>query len=471
MSKILVVDDELSMREFLEILLQKEGHEIETAASGEEAVRRLESNAYDLIICDIMMAPGSGMEVLKRARELDPDSMVIMITAYASAENAVEAMKMGAYDYITKPFQVDEIKLVIEKALEKSRLLQENLRLQKEVESKYVFENLIGASVPMQELFELIRRIAPTRSNVLILGESGTGKELVAKAIHYNSARRNLPLVTVNCGAIPPELLESELFGHLKGSFTGAYSDKKGLLETANQGTVFLDEIGDMPLAIQVKILRAIQEKTFKPVGGLNDVQVDLRVIAASNQDLEQMVKQGSFREDLYYRLNVIQLQIPPLRERKEDIPLLVRHFLRHFSEEIGKPVTGISPEAEKIILAHDWPGNVRELENTIERSVSLSTGDLIGPESLPERVLRAKGAAGVSAITLPEQGLELEQLLIEIERKLIEEALAKTGGVKKRAAELLNISFRSFRYRLEKLGIENGKDGDEEDHDSFPED
>ncbi len=462
LDKILVIDDELSMREFLEILFQKQGYQVESAASGEEAIERIESENYHLIICDIMMPRVSGMEILKRAFELNPNALVIMITAYASPENAVEAMKLGAYDYITKPFQVDEIKLVVAKALEKSRLLEENLRLRQEVESRYMFRNLVGASQPMQEVFDLIRKIAPTKANVLVLGESGTGKELAAKAIHYNSDRGDKPMVTVNCGAIPSELLESELFGHLKGSFTGAYHDKRGLFEAAHQGTIFLDEIGEMPLNIQVKLLRAIQEKTFKPVGGIKDKTVDVRVMAASNRELYESVQKGEFREDLYYRLNVIQIRMPPLRERMDDLPLLVDHFINRFRDEIGKEVNGISEKALSILQEYDWPGNIRELENTIERAISLAYSDTIMPDNLPEKLTSGKrDAAPPSKFSVPEEGMEMEKYLEDIERMLVEEALQKSGGVKKRAAELLGISFRSFRYRLEKLGIE--KDMEEE--------
>jgi two-component system response regulator PilR (NtrC family) len=464
--RILVVDDELSMREFLEILLQKQGYFVDTAPNGEEAIKKLGGGSYDLIVCDIMMPKGDGMAVLKHAKNLDTEAMVIMITAFASTESAVEAMKIGAYDYITKPFQVDEIKLVIRKALEKTRLLRENIRLQSEVESKYVFSNILGASDPMQSVFELIRRVAPTKSSVLILGESGTGKELVAKAIHYNSPRRDKPFVTVNCGAIPAELLESELFGHLKGSFTGAYQDKRGLFEAAHLGTVFLDEIGQTPPAIQVKLLRAIQERTFKPVGGIQDISVDLRVIAASNLDLEAAAREGKFREDLFYRLNVIQIKLPPLRKRMEDLPLLARHFIDHYSTEIGKKLRDVSTEAESLLMAYDWPGNVRELENTIERAISISHSETITPENLPEKIrASSSGREGRPMIQLSEKGIDLDKTLQDVERDLIENALRRAGGVKKQAARLLGVSFRSFRYRLEKLGIH--KNWEEQDDDA----
>ncbi len=458
---ILVVDDELSMREFLEILLRKEGYGVDTAKHGEEALASLDRHPYDLVICDIMMPRVDGMQVLRRVKEVSPETQVIMITAFASTESAVEAMKIGAYDYITKPFKVDEIKLVIAKALEKSRLVQENTLLRQELKSRYAFENLlVGSSRPMLELYEMIRQVASTRSNVLISGESGTGKELAAKATHYLSPRKDKPFLTVNCGAIPRELMESELFGHKKGAFTGAYQHKKGLFEMADQGTIFLDEIGELDTSIQVKLLRAIQDKTFKAVGGLEDVLVDVRVIAATNLNLEEAVAQGRFREDLYYRLNVIRLRMPPLRERKDDIPILAQHFLEVYAKELGKPIKKISHEAELLLLLYDYPGNVRELENIIERAVVLEHQDVILPESLPEFLRRPEEPGAVpAAVGLPEQGMNLDVTIEEIERRLITEALRRSKGVKKDAAELLGISFRSFRYRLAKLGLADDDD------------
>jgi two-component system response regulator PilR (NtrC family) len=458
---ILVVDDELSMREFLEILLRKEGYSVDTAKHGEEALASLDRHPYDLVICDIMMPRVDGMQVLRRVKEVSPETQVIMITAFASTESAVEAMKIGAYDYITKPFKVDEIKLVIAKALEKSRLVQENTLLRQELKSRYAFENLlVGSSRPMLELYEMIRQVASTRSNVLVSGESGTGKELAAKATHYLSPRKDKPFLTVNCGAIPRELMESELFGHKKGAFTGAYQHKKGLFEMADQGTIFLDEIGELDTSIQVKLLRAIQDKTFKAVGGLEDVLVDVRVIAATNLNLEEAVAQGRFREDLYYRLNVIRLRMPPLRERKDDIPILAQHFLEVYAKELGKPIKKISSEAELKLLAYDYPGNVRELENIIERAVALEHQDVILPESLPEFLRRPEEPGAVpAAVALPEQGMNLDVTIEEIERRLITEALRRSKGVKKDAAELLGISFRSFRYRLAKLGLADDDD------------
>jgi len=459
----MVVDDELSMREFLEILLTRQGYEVETAANGEEAVARLETNAVDLVICDMMMPKLGGMDVLRRAREINAEALFIMITAFATTESAVEAMKLGAYDYITKPFQVDEIKLTVAKALEKAKLVRDNQRLQREIASRYVFENLVGQSSQIQQVFDIIRRVSATRSNILVSGESGTGKELVARAIHFNSPRRDKPFVTVNCGAIPAELLESELFGHKKGAYTGAHADKCGLFESAHLGTIFLDEIGEAPLSIQVKMLRAIQDKTFKAVGGLADVSVDVRVVAASNRDLEAEVKAGRFREDLYYRLNVIQVTIPPLRDRREDIGLLIRHFVARYSKEIGKEIRSLAPEAEAALKNYDWPGNVRELENTIERAISLTHSDTLTLDDLPEKVRRGQPTElPLLSLESIKPGQNLENLLADAERKLIDEAIAKAGGVKKKAAEILGISFRSFRYRLEKLGMDEGKDEEE---------
>ena len=459
---ILIVDDELSMREFLEILLRKEGYGVSTASQGEEALALFERHTYDLVVCDIMMPRVDGMQILRRVKETSPGTQVIMITAFASTETAVEAMKIGAYDYITKPFKVDEIKLAIAKALEKSRLVRENTLLRQELKSSFSFENLVGSSRPMLELYEMIRQVAPTRSNVLLSGESGTGKELVAKAIHYLSPRREKPFLTVNCGAIPRELMESELFGHKKGAFTGAYQHKKGLLEMADQGTVFLDEIGELDPSIQVKLLRAIQDKTFKAVGGLEDISVDVRVIAATNLNLEEAVAQGRFREDLYYRLNVIRLRMPPLRERKEDIPFLARHFLEIYARELAKDIKKLSQETEQKLLAYDYPGNVRELENIIERAVALEHHDVILPESLPDFLNQpAECLLPLAPVGLPDQGMNLDATIEDIERRLLSEALRRSKGVKKDAAELLGISFRSFRYRLAKLGLAAAEDDD----------
>jgi len=402
------------------------------------------------------------MDVLRKSKEINPDAPVIMITAFGSPESAVEAMKLGAYDYITKPFKIDEIQLVINKALEKARLVEENIRLRRELKTKYGFDQLVGVSEPMRKIYELIRQVAPTSSNILISGESGTGKELVAKAIHYNSPRKNQPFLVVNCASIPETLLESELFGHTRGAFTGAYQAKRGMFELAHRGTILLDEIGELPASLQAKLLRVIETKTFRRLGGEDEIQVDVRIITATNRDLEKDVEQGRFREDLYYRLNVIHIHLPPLRERKEDIPILAQHFLEKYSRLLGKPVKKISEEAERLLLNYNWPGNVRELENVIERAVSLESGDVILPESLPEKIQKKPQAGDfVSEIALPEEGLNLEKTLEEIERKLIREALIRCGGNKTKASQLLGLSFRSFRYRASKLGVDKEFDRD----------
>ncbi|HEY8370461.1 MAG TPA: sigma-54 dependent transcriptional regulator [Thermodesulfobacteriota bacterium] len=457
MDRILIVDDEASLLEFLEIMLAKEGYAVVTARTGAEALARIGQETFDLVITDVQMPEVSGLELLRRVKEVSPDTAVIMITAFASAETAVEAMKEGAYDYITKPFKVDEIKLVIKNALERRNLSRENLLLKKELKTKYNFSNIIGSSPEMLKIYNLIQRVAATRTNVLISGESGTGKELVAKAIHYNSPRKDKPFVTINCGAIPENLMESELFGHKKGSFTGAVANKMGLFEAAHEGTLFLDEIGELTPPIQVKLLRAIQERTFKPVGGTEDVTVDVRIICATNKDLEKEVAAGTFREDLFYRLNVIQINLPPLRERREDIPILAQHFLEKYAKELGKDIRKISAEAMALLQQYSYPGNVRELENIIERSVALESTNVILQESLPTFLTRRDETKGTFGVVpdIPAEGVNLEDLVGALERTLLLKALEKSNGVKKKAAKLLKISFRSMRYRLEKYGID----------------
>ncbi|MDP3937658.1 MAG: sigma-54 dependent transcriptional regulator [Deltaproteobacteria bacterium] len=458
MSKILVVDDELSMREFLEIMLKKAGYDVETVEDPNEAILRVDSENYDLVITDVLMPRMDGVELLRKIKEISPETTVLMMTAYAATETAVQAMKEGAYDYITKPFKVDEIQLIIEKALEKKRLFQENVILKQELKIRYNFGNLIGSSAEMLKVYDLIQRVTETKANILITGESGTGKELVAKAIHHNSARRDRPFVTVNCGAIPENLLESELFGHVKGSFTGAVSNKMGLFELADRGTIFLDEVGELTLTLQVKLLRVIQEKTFKRVGGTEEQHVDVRVITATNRDLEEEVSRARFREDLYYRLNVIQIKLPPLRRRIEDIPVLAQHFVEKYSLELGKEVVKISKEAMDVLIRYHYPGNVRELENIIERSVALETSSIILPETLPPVVhKRERDLVSFEEVNIPPEGLPIEKVVEDLERRLLMSALRKAGGVKKRAAKILHLSFRSFRYRLEKYGIELG--------------
>ncbi|HEX9948840.1 MAG TPA: sigma-54 dependent transcriptional regulator, partial [Thermodesulfobacteriota bacterium] len=411
--KILVVDDEKSMCDFLEIMLNKEGYEVTSTTSGEKALELLDNDLYSMVLTDVKMPVVDGFEVLRKTKEVSPDTVVIMITAYGSPEGAVTAIKEGAYDYITKPFRVEEVKLTIKKSLERSTLIQENIRLRQAVEDRYKFWNLIGKSPKMQRVYELVEKVSQTKANVLITGESGTGKELVAKAVHFNSARKDRSFVTLNCGAIPENLLESELFGHMKGSFTGAIANKRGLLEMAEGGTLFMDEIGELPLPLQVKLLRVIQEREFKRVGGIEDIKVDVRIISASNQDLQQKVAHSSFREDLFYRLNVIQIKIPPLRERKEDIPLLVNHFVRKYSADTGKEIEGISPDALELLLGYNFAGNVRELENIIERSITLETTPMIADRHIRSYLNERMISKGIPpTLEIPEEGMDLNKVV-----------------------------------------------------------
>jgi two-component system response regulator PilR (NtrC family) len=453
--KILVVDDERSMREFLEIMLAKEGYEVRTAANGREALAAVERELFDLAILDIRMPKMDGITALGHIKEISPETIVLMITAYASTDTAIQAMKQGAYDYVTKPFKIEEIKMTIEKALEKKSLQAENFLLRQVVEDRYKLGNIIGRSEKMKEIFDLVRKVAPTRTNILLSGESGTGKELVAKAIHYNSPRKDRPFVVLNCGAIPENLLESELFGHMRGAFTGAISSKRGLFETADGGTIFLDEIGELPLSMQVKLLRVIQDREFTRVGGTDPIQVDVRIVSATNKELEEAVRNGQFREDLFYRLNVIQLRLPSLRERKDDIPLLAQHFLGLFSSELGKDIRQISPDAMKILMKYDYPGNVRELQNMVERAVALEGSNVLTVQNLSSYMDEQRDLKrGDINLEIPKEGIDLEQVVEDLEKTLILRALEKTKGIKKKAAELLHINFRSMRYRLEKYGI-----------------
>ena len=449
MNKILIADDEKSMRDFLSIMLKKEGYDVTAAGNGEDAASAVQADIYDLVITDVRMPQLDGIGLLRTIKELSPETIVVMITAFASTDTAVEAMKLGAYDYITKPFKIEEIKLVIQKALEKRLLRKENILLKREIESRAGFENFIGKSEPMQRVFSLIKQVADTRSTVLITGESGTGKELVARAVHFSGSRNNSPFVTVNCGALPETLLESELFGYMKGAFTGAVSNRQGLFEAANGGTIFLDEISATTPALQIKLLRVLQEREFKRVGGTADIKVDVRIIAASNKDLQAEVAKGMFREDLYYRLNVIPIHLSPLRERRDDIPLLVDFFLKKVIP--GRELKKISPEAIGILLNYRWPGNVRELENTIERLAILSSGDTILLEHVPDALKAASPCPEIMTSDIPDQGIDLEALLQAAEKKLLMKALEKTNGVKTEAARLLGLTFRSFRHRLQK--------------------
>jgi len=453
--RILVVDDERSMRELLAIVLRREGYEVLLAENGRTAVELLGREPVDLLISDIKMPDLSGVEVLRAAKQVDQDILGIMITAFASTESAVEAMRLGACDYLSKPFDIDLLKMKVREKIENRQLRQENVLLKRTLGLSHQFSNIIGRSEAMLEVFKMIETVARTNSTILLTGESGTGKGLVAQAIHFHSLRRDRPIVALNCGALPENLLESELFGHMRGAFTGADANKKGLLEVAEKGTIFLDEIGEMSPVMQVKLLRVLQERRFRRVGGLEELQADIRVIAATNQDLSKLVAEGRFREDLFYRINVIPITLPPLRDRREDIPLVAEHFLGKYAEQMGKQISGISKAAMDLLGQHDWPGNIRELENVIERAVALESTPAILPESLPT-ILRGEvpraGAQPVDA--LPESGFDLEAHVKEIERGYIAQALQRAGGVQVKAAELLGMSFRSFRYYVKKYNL-----------------
>ena len=457
MSRVLVVDDELSMREFLEIFFIQEGHMVDTAENGRVGIELMTSNDYDLVITDLRMPGATGIEVLAASQAQNPDRPVIVMTAFASTTTAIDAMKRGAYDYLTKPFKLDVVKATIDKALEKQQLISENKVLKAQLSRRAQVGGIIGRSEPMQRVFDLIRRVARTRTNVLILGESGTGKELVAQAIHRLSDRRDAPFLVINCGAIPENLLESELFGHRKGTFTGAASDREGVFQAATGGTLFLDEIGEMPLGMQVKLLRVLQEKKVKRVGDHKETPVDVRIVAATNRELTTEVEAGRFREDLYYRLDVISIEVPPLRDRPRDIPLLAEHFLKKYTDEFAKPIREIEFDAMQYLLRYSFPGNVRELENMLERAVALEDGPTLQLASLSRRERLHTRSSTPPPAELPDEGIKLDDMVEDLERRMIGQALARTGGHKKKAATLLGISFRQLRYRLDKLKIGDG--------------
>ncbi len=458
-SRILVVDDEQSMREFLSIMLSKAGFRVDTAENGEAAVALFSAGErYACVLTDLQMPGISGLDVLEASRAVDPAQQVIVITAHATPETAISAIKLGAYDYLIKPFKIDHARVVINRAIEKHALLSENLFLRSEVSGKAHATNIIGESEAIKGVFDLIARVAKTKTTILIHGESGTGKELVARAIH-DSGPLSGPFVPLNCGAIPESLIESELFGYKKGAFTGAAQDRVGIIEAARGGTVFLDEIGELPLGAQVRLLRVLQEKKVKPVGGVEEVSVDCRVVAATNRDLRLEVKEGRFREDLFYRLSVIPIEIPPLRSRVGDIKLLLEHFLRQYAEEIGNPVEGISSEALKLLLDYGYPGNVRELQNIMERAVTLETSNMVSTEVLPALVVASASQSSSPSLDLDPAGVDLDEMLGVIESRLILQALERSKGVKTEAAKVLGISFRSFRYRLKKLGLSDDDD------------
>ncbi|GAB4229324.1 MAG: sigma-54 dependent transcriptional regulator [Acidobacteriota bacterium] len=451
---VLVIDDESVMREVLGTLLEKEGYRVLTAATADEGLQVFQEEPIDLVLLDLMLPGKSGLKVLDEILAIDRDAVVVMISAYATIESAVQATKQGAFDFLTKPFKNEELLHVIRNGLRRRMLEIENRRLKESLAERYSFENIIGKSEPMQRVFDLIRHVGPTRSTVLITGESGTGKELVAKAIHNVSPRADKPFVALNSGGIPPDLLESELFGHVRGAFTGAVAAKKGLFELADGGTVFLDEIGNLPPQTQGKLLRVIQEREFRRVGGLENIKVDVRLIAATNVDLKAAVERGDFREDLYYRLNVITIHLPPLRERKSDIPLLVEHFIRRFCEANARPLCRVDPQAMRLLMEYDWPGNVRELENTIERAVVLAPPEgLITADLFPKDVTDS-ASVNLAQIELSGDGASLKEKVREFEKSLILAALEKCEWNQKRAARLLRVNPTTLNEKLKRLGI-----------------
>jgi len=451
--RLLVVDDEESMREFLRLMFEKEGYIVFTADSSEKAIQLFNEEIFDLVVSDIQLGRGmNGVELLKKIKKISPETIFLMVTAYATLETAIEAFREGAWDYILKPFDINEIKIKIANALEKRSLELEVIKLRRELSEKYRYQNIIGKNEKMLRIFDLIERVAPTDAAVLVTGESGTGKDLVARAIHYSSHRKNHSFVFINCPAMPEHLLESELFGHTKGSFTGAIRDKEGLLEQANNGTVFLDEIGEMPLQMQVKLLNVLQDKKFRRVGGNKEISSNFRLITATNRKLQAAVEDGKFREDLWYRINVIQIDMPPLRERLDDIPLLINYFLLKFREQATKKIKGISPVSIKALESYNWPGNVRELENAIERAVTLETSDQITLDTLPDKITQHFKNGG--AVQVGEKGFDLEFHIENEYRKYLAAALLQAKGVQTRAAQYLKMPIRSFRYLIDKYDI-----------------
>ena len=449
---VLVVDDEESMRHLLSVILTDRGYEVRAVSNGEDALRELSARDYDLVLSDVRMPRMDGLVLLRRALELHPDLTFIVMSAYGTHDTAIEAMKAGAYDYVSKPFKPDEVVLVLRKAEERLRLSRENRRLRSELAAGFRIENFIGSSPALQEMLGQVRKVAPTKTTVLLTGESGTGKELVARALHELSPRAAMPFVAVNCGAIPAELLESELFGHVRGAFTDASRDKKGLAAEADGGTLFLDEIGELPLALQVKLLRFLEDEQVRRVGDTRSERVDVRVVAATARDLARAVKEGQFREDLFYRLNVVNVRLPPLRERPDDVPALVEHFLAKYRRlRPEAPLTGVSPQALEVLRSHRWPGNVRELEHAVERAVVLADGPLVQEDDLPDEVRAAPAPAALA----PGRDLSVKRAFRSLEEQFIRAALDRTGGNRTRAAELLDLSYRALLYKIKEYGIE----------------
>jgi DNA-binding NtrC family response regulator len=449
--RVLVVDDEEIVREVLETLLRGEDYEVDLAENGPQALARIRETDYAVVLLDLMMPEMDGFQVLEELRRLASPPMALILTAFGSIDRAVRATKLGAFDFITKPFKNDEIVLAVKNAAEHHRLQQENSRLKQSLRERYSFKNIIGKSAPMQQIFDLIAQVAPRRSTILIQGESGTGKELVAKAVHASSGRADAPFVAINCGNIPSDLLESEIFGHVKGAYTGATASKKGLFEVADTGTLFLDEVATISPEIQGKLLRVIQEREFRRLGGLENIKVDVRIIAATNTDLHEAVERGTFRDDLYYRLNVIVIKLPSLRDRTEDIPLLAEHFIRKYCAENDREQCTLEPAALRVLMDHNWPGNVRELENVIERAVVLAPGTVITPELFPRTVT---GTSSASAVRIPADGLALKERVAAFEKSLIVAALEKTDWNQKKAAQLLSVNATTLSEKLKRLKI-----------------
>jgi two-component system response regulator AtoC len=450
--RVLIVDDEENFRHMLSVILKKEGYDVEAASNGEEALQRIALSPFDQILCDIRMPKMDGIEFLNEAKKAGVDSTIIMMSAYGTVDIAIEAIKLGAYDYISKPFKPDEIILTLRKAEERERLRKENELLRKEVKREYSFENIISKNKAMQRIFEVIKKVAQYKSTILITGESGTGKELVARALHYNSDRAQNPFIAVNCGAIPENLLESELFGHAKGAFTDAIRTKKGLFEEADCGTLFLDEIGELPGQLQVKLLRVLQEGEIRRIGEAKPIQIDVRIVSATVKDLAKEVNEGRFRDDLFYRLNVLPIHIPPLRERKEDIPLLIAHFIRKYSQGMNKNVVGMDSRALEALMSYRWYGNVRELENTIERAIVLADKENIELENLPAEIQNFRDEVQLEPLT--EEELSIKKASRFLEMNLIKKALLKTKGNHTHAARLLEISHRALLYKIKEYGI-----------------